>query len=74
MTLLLLLLMRIFDTLAGSLWVTSLLGSFAYNFSQPGMKTSVKLIHARWVTHGIGVEFQVDRMGIKLPEHCLFEG
>jgi hypothetical protein len=31
----------------GSLWATSLLGSFAYNFSQPGMKTSVKLIHAR---------------------------
>ena len=31
----------------GTLWASSLLGSFAYNFSQPGMKTSVKLIHAR---------------------------
>jgi len=31
----------------GTLWATSLIGSFAYNFSQPGMKTSVKLIHAR---------------------------
>ncbi|CAM6040911.1 unnamed protein product [Sphagnum compactum] len=31
----------------GTLWASSLLGSFAYNFSQPYMKTSVKLIHAR---------------------------
>lgn len=33
---------------AGTLWASSLLGSFAYNFSQPGVKTSVKLIHARY--------------------------
>ena len=51
--------MRICDTLAGSLWATSLLGSFAYNFSQPGMKTSVKLIHARWVTHGLELNFRL---------------
>jgi hypothetical protein len=31
----------------GTLWASSLIGSFAYNFSQPHMKTSVKLIHAR---------------------------
>ncbi len=33
---------------AGTLWASSLIGSFAYNFSQPNMKTSVKLIHARY--------------------------
>ena len=59
MTFLLFLLMRICDTLAGSLWATSLLGSFAYNFSQPGVKTSVKLIHARWVTHGLELNFRL---------------
>jgi hypothetical protein len=31
----------------GTLWATSLLGSFAYNLAQPAMKMSVKLIHAR---------------------------
>ncbi|XP_024361944.1 uncharacterized protein [Physcomitrium patens] len=31
----------------GTLWASSLLGSFAYNFAQPGVKMSVKLIHAR---------------------------
>lgn len=31
----------------GSLWLTGLAGSFAYNWSQPNMKTSVKIIHAR---------------------------
>ncbi|CAK9266562.1 unnamed protein product [Sphagnum jensenii] len=31
----------------GTLWASALLGSLAYNFSKPNMKTSVKLIHAR---------------------------
>ncbi|BBN12091.1 hypothetical protein MPTK1_5g17300 [Marchantia polymorpha subsp. ruderalis] len=31
----------------GSLWATSVAGSLAYNFSNPNMKTSVKVIHAR---------------------------
>ncbi|GLJ10758.1 hypothetical protein SUGI_0134410 [Cryptomeria japonica] len=31
----------------GSLWLAGLAGSFAYNWSQPNMKTSVKIIHAR---------------------------
>ncbi|KAL8155530.1 uncharacterized protein LOC141664847 [Apium graveolens] len=31
----------------GSLWLTGIAGSIAYNWSQPGMKTSVKIIHAR---------------------------
>uniref|UniRef100_A0A175YF22 HIG1 domain-containing protein n=1 Tax=Daucus carota subsp. sativus TaxID=79200 RepID=A0A175YF22_DAUCS len=31
----------------GSLWLAGIAGSIAYNWSQPGMKTSVKIIHAR---------------------------
>ncbi|XP_078436008.1 uncharacterized protein LOC144706817 [Wolffia australiana] len=31
----------------GCLWVSGITGSVAYNWSQPAMKTSVKLIHAR---------------------------
>ncbi len=40
---------------AGTLWASSLLGSFAYNFSQPYMKTSVKLIHARYISDALFV-------------------
>ncbi|KAL3634581.1 hypothetical protein CASFOL_021635 [Castilleja foliolosa] len=31
----------------GTLWASGIVGSLAYNWSQPHMKTSVKLIHAR---------------------------
>ncbi|XXG65337.1 hypothetical protein AAC387_Pa05g3061 [Persea americana] len=31
----------------GCLWLSGIAGSIAYNWSQPGMKTSVKIIHAR---------------------------
>ncbi|KAL6526512.1 hypothetical protein OROGR_015602 [Orobanche gracilis] len=31
----------------GALWASGVVGSLAYNWSQPNMKTSVKLIHAR---------------------------
>uniref|UniRef100_A0A5B7BMK8 HIG1 domain-containing protein n=1 Tax=Davidia involucrata TaxID=16924 RepID=A0A5B7BMK8_DAVIN len=31
----------------GCLWLSGVAGSFAYNWSQPAMKTSVKIIHAR---------------------------
>ncbi|KAL3641983.1 hypothetical protein CASFOL_012798 [Castilleja foliolosa] len=31
----------------GALWASGIVGSLAYNWSQPHMKTSVKLIHAR---------------------------
>ncbi|KAL5539481.1 hypothetical protein UlMin_044679 [Ulmus minor] len=31
----------------GSLWLSGVAGSIAYNWSQPNMKTSVKIIHAR---------------------------
>ncbi|KAH7846542.1 hypothetical protein Vadar_015182 [Vaccinium darrowii] len=31
----------------GCLWLSGIAGSIAYNWSQPAMKTSVKLIHAR---------------------------
>ena len=59
-------LMRICDTLARSLWATSLLGSFAYNFSQPGLKTSVKLMLARRVTHGMELNFKLTEWPLSL--------
>ncbi|XP_077240754.1 uncharacterized protein LOC143881528 [Tasmannia lanceolata] len=31
----------------GTLWLSGLAGSIAYNWSQPNMKTSVRIIHAR---------------------------
>lgn len=31
----------------GTLWLTGVASSIAYNWSRPGMKTSVKIIHAR---------------------------
>ncbi|KAI3925434.1 hypothetical protein MKW98_015782 [Papaver atlanticum] len=31
----------------GCLWLSGLAGSIAYNWSQPGMKNSVRIIHAR---------------------------
>lgn len=32
----------------GTLWASGIVGSMAYNWSQPNMKTSVKIIHARF--------------------------
>ncbi|KAG8099123.1 hypothetical protein GUJ93_ZPchr0013g35269 [Zizania palustris] len=32
----------------GTLWLTGVASSIAYNWSRPGMKTSVKIIHARF--------------------------
>ncbi|OEL14218.1 hypothetical protein BAE44_0024762 [Dichanthelium oligosanthes] len=34
---------------AGTLWLSGIVGSIAYNWSRPGMKTSVKIIHARFL-------------------------
>ncbi|KAJ0710506.1 putative hypoxia induced protein [Helianthus annuus] len=34
----------------GSLWLSGIAGSIAYNWSQPGMKTSVRIIHARYIS------------------------
>ncbi|KAI4349945.1 hypothetical protein L6164_010485 [Bauhinia variegata] len=31
----------------GCLWLSGIAGSIAYNWSQPNMKTSVRIIHAR---------------------------
>lgn len=35
---------------SGCLWLSGITGSIAYNWSQPNMKTSVKIIHARFAT------------------------
>lgn len=37
----------------GCLWLSGITGSIAYNWSQPGMKTSVKIIHARYYVRNI---------------------
>ncbi|KAF7150462.1 hypothetical protein RHSIM_Rhsim02G0008300 [Rhododendron simsii] len=36
-----------FSFVEGCLWLSGIAGSIAYNWSQPNMKTSVKIIHAR---------------------------
>lgn len=33
----------------GGLWLSGVAGSIAYNWSRPSMKTSVKIIHARYL-------------------------
>ncbi|KAJ4969140.1 hypothetical protein NE237_015841 [Protea cynaroides] len=37
----------------GSLWLSGIVGSIAYNWSQPNMKTSVRIIHARLHAQGL---------------------
>lgn len=37
-----------FSFVEGCLWLSGIAGSIAYNWSQPNMKTSVKIIHARY--------------------------
>ncbi|KAM0883623.1 hypothetical protein ACQ4PT_031529 [Festuca glaucescens] len=44
----------------GCLWLTGISSSIAYNWSRPHMKTSVKLIHARFA------HFSYDRSPISL--------
>ncbi|XP_044498059.1 uncharacterized protein LOC123220108 isoform X2 [Mangifera indica] len=36
----------------GCLWLSGITGSIAYNWSQPNMKPSVKIIHARKILSG----------------------
>ncbi|CAA7398423.1 unnamed protein product [Spirodela intermedia] len=37
----------------GCFWLSAITGSFAYNWSRPNMKTSVKIIHARLHAQGL---------------------
>lgn len=37
------------ELLIGCLWLSGISGSIAYNWSKPAMKTSVRIIHARYV-------------------------
>lgn len=55
----------------GCLWLSGIAGSIAYNWSQPAMKTSVKLIHARYPSQFYCllykiIDFPVFPFGIKL--------
>ncbi|XP_022870556.1 uncharacterized protein LOC111389801 isoform X2 [Olea europaea var. sylvestris] len=62
----------------GSLWASGVIGSLAYNWSQPG-KTSVKIIHARLHAQaltlaalaGAAVAEYYDQKAGKMPIHML---
>ncbi|GFP99902.1 hypothetical protein PHJA_002134300 [Phtheirospermum japonicum] len=64
----------------GALWASGIVGSLAYNWSQPHMKTSVKLIHARFSTnfrdHGIMFEVKTSLKieGLNEPFPLIYTG
>lgn len=45
------------NLILGTLWASGIVGSMAYNWSQPNMKTSVKIIHARYASLFIFLQF-----------------
>lgn len=55
----------------GTLWATSLLGSFAYNFAQPAMKMSVKLIHARLHAQALTLAALAGSAAVEAYDHKL---
>ncbi|KAK1317168.1 hypothetical protein QJS10_CPA05g00394 [Acorus calamus] len=63
----------------GSLWLGGLASSFAYNWTQPNMKTSVKIIHARLHAQALTlaalagaavVEYYDRRSGVKADRYA----
>ncbi|KAE9458960.1 hypothetical protein C3L33_09124, partial [Rhododendron williamsianum] len=65
----------------GSLWLSGITGSIAYNWSQPAMKTSVKLIHARLHAQALtlaalagaaAVEYYDQKSGSKADRYAKF--
>ncbi|PON52099.1 Hypoxia induced protein, domain containing protein [Trema orientale] len=65
----------------GCLWVSGIAGSIAYNWSQPNMKTSVKIIHARLHAQALTlaalagaavVEYYDHRTGKKADQYAKF--
>ncbi|CAH9071023.1 unnamed protein product [Cuscuta europaea] len=51
----------------GCLWLSGIAGSIAYNWSQPNMKTSVKIIHARLHAQALTL---AALSGAALVEYC----
>ncbi|KAA8536829.1 hypothetical protein F0562_029307 [Nyssa sinensis] len=65
----------------GGLWLSGIAGSIAYNWSQPAMKTSVKIIHARLHAQALTlaalagaavVEYYDHKAGAKTDRHAKF--
>uniref|UniRef100_A0A7N0T1X7 HIG1 domain-containing protein n=1 Tax=Kalanchoe fedtschenkoi TaxID=63787 RepID=A0A7N0T1X7_KALFE len=65
----------------GCLWLSGIAGSIAYNWSQPNMKTSVKIIHARLHAQGLTlaalagaavVEYYDHKSGAKAERYAKF--
>ncbi|XP_034686924.1 uncharacterized protein LOC117915441 [Vitis riparia] len=65
----------------GCLWLSGIAGSIAYNWSQPNMKTSVKIIHARLHAQALTlaalagaavVEYYDHKSGIKADRYAKF--
>ncbi|KAF8392585.1 hypothetical protein HHK36_022930 [Tetracentron sinense] len=65
----------------GSLWLSGLAGSIAYNWSRPSMKTSVKIIHARLHAQALTlaalagaavVEYYDHKTGVKVDRYAKF--
>ncbi|XP_057959287.1 uncharacterized protein LOC131151855 [Malania oleifera] len=65
----------------GCLWLSGVVGSIAYNWSQPSMKTSVKIIHARLHAQALTlaalagaavVEYYDHRTGAKADRYAKF--
>ncbi|KAL2632283.1 hypothetical protein R1flu_016969 [Riccia fluitans] len=53
----------------GSLWAASVVGSFAYNFSNRNMKTSVKVIHARLHAQALTLAALVGAAAVEYYDH-----
>ncbi|XP_078445528.1 uncharacterized protein LOC144714618 [Wolffia australiana] len=49
----------------GCLWLSAISGSFAYNWSRPQMKTSVKIIHARLHAQALTLAALVGAAGVE---------
>ncbi|KAK9139336.1 hypothetical protein Scep_009017 [Stephania cephalantha] len=65
----------------GCLWLSGIAGSIAYNWSQPNMKTSVRLIHARLHAQALTlaalagaavVEYYESRSGVKADRYSKY--
>ncbi|KAK9919893.1 hypothetical protein M0R45_028467 [Rubus argutus] len=65
----------------GALWLTGIVGSVAYNWSKPNMKTSVKIIHARLnaqaltlaaIAGGAVVEYYETKSGEKANKYAKY--
>ncbi|KAK3418620.1 hypothetical protein EUGRSUZ_H04538 [Eucalyptus grandis] len=53
----------------GCLWLGGITGSIAYNWSQPAMKTSVKIIHARLHAQALTLAALAGAAAVEYYEH-----